>query len=109
MNEPSDIFDEYLSEFDKTIIFDSESCPVCGVKLSDSIEMTNSPLIELTRIQDKQKALKLCELFNAAFLHFKVYEELDKNNLDSVSYEYIVSVTIKDSDKAKQIIEKEFN
>lgn len=106
MDETSDIFEEYLSEFDNSIIFDSESCPVCGVKLSDSVELTTSPLIELIRIKDKEKALKLCELFSGAALQFKIFEELDKGNEKSISYEYKVLVTVKDLEKAKRILKE---
>ena len=42
-----DEFAEYLKEFDNNLIFDSETCPVCGVNLSDSISVHPIPLIEL--------------------------------------------------------------
>ena len=42
-----DEFAEYLKEFDDNLIFDSETCPICGVNLSDSISVNPIPLIEL--------------------------------------------------------------
>jgi hypothetical protein len=42
-----DEFAEYLKEFDDNLIFDSETCPICGVNLSDSISVHPIPLIEL--------------------------------------------------------------
>ncbi len=40
-------FADYLKEFDDNLIFDFETCPVCGVNLSDSISVHPIPLIEL--------------------------------------------------------------
>lgn len=42
-----DEFTDYLKEFDDTLIFDSETCPVCGVNLSDNLTDVRIPLIEL--------------------------------------------------------------
>ena len=46
-DESSNEFEDYLSEFDIIPKFDSEICPVCGIKLSDNISINKVPLIEL--------------------------------------------------------------
>jgi hypothetical protein len=40
-------FEDYLSEFNSIPQFDSETCRICGVSLSDSLSMNRVPLIEL--------------------------------------------------------------
>jgi hypothetical protein len=40
-------FEDYLSEFDYIPQFDSETCLICGVSLSDSLLMNKIPLIEI--------------------------------------------------------------
>ena len=40
-------FEDYLSEFDSTPQFDSETCRICGVNLSDSLSVNRVPLVEL--------------------------------------------------------------
>jgi len=40
-------FEDYLSEFNSIPQFDSETCRICGVSLSDSLSVNRVPLIEL--------------------------------------------------------------
>ena len=40
-------FEDYLAEFDSVPQFDSETCPICGVTLSDNISVNKVSLIEL--------------------------------------------------------------
>jgi hypothetical protein len=40
-------FEDYLSEFDSVPLFDSETCPICGITLSDNISVNKVPLVEL--------------------------------------------------------------
>lgn len=40
-------FEDYLSEFNSTPLFDSETCPICGITLSDNISVNKVALIEL--------------------------------------------------------------
>lgn len=40
-------FEDYLSEFNAVPQFDSETCPICGITLSDNISVNKIPLIEL--------------------------------------------------------------
>jgi hypothetical protein len=50
-------FDDYLSEFNSVLQFDSETCPVCGITLSDNISVNKIPLIEL-QFENESVALK---------------------------------------------------
>jgi len=40
-------FEDYLSEFNSVPQFDSETCRICGINLSDSLSVNRVPLIEL--------------------------------------------------------------
>jgi len=40
-------FEDYLSEFNSIPLFDSETCPICGISLSDNLSVNQIPLIEL--------------------------------------------------------------
>lgn len=40
-------FEDYLNEFNSVPVFDSETCPICGISLSDNLSVNKIPLIEL--------------------------------------------------------------
>jgi hypothetical protein len=40
-------FEDYLAEFNSVPLFDSETCPICGITLSDNLSVNKVPLIEL--------------------------------------------------------------
>lgn len=40
-------FEDYLSEFNSIPQFDSETCRICGISLSDSLSVNRVPLVEL--------------------------------------------------------------
>lgn len=40
-------FEDYLSEFNSIPQFDSETCRICGVNLSNSLSVNKVPLVEL--------------------------------------------------------------
>jgi len=39
--------EDYLSEFNSIPQFDSETCQICGITLSDNISVSKVPLVEL--------------------------------------------------------------
>ena len=40
-------FEDYISEFNSVPQFDSETCPICGISLSDNLSVNQIPMIEL--------------------------------------------------------------
>ena len=40
-------FEDYISEFNSVPQFDSETCPICGISLSDNLSVNQIPLVEL--------------------------------------------------------------
>ena len=56
-------FEDYLSEFECTPQFDSETCRICGINLSDSLSVNRVPLVEL-QFEDEltaEKAVNILE------------------------------------------------
>ena len=106
MNDDKDIYDDYLSEFDESIPFDSEICPVCGIKVSDTILLSNSPYIDLLKTDSESKADLVCKKFETNNLDYKVYKEIDNTCLDSINYQFRIVVTMKDIYQANQLLEE---
>ena len=56
-------FEDYISEFDSIPQFDSETCRICGITLSDSLSINHIPLVEL-QFEDEltaEKAVNILE------------------------------------------------
>ena len=56
-------FEDYLSEFDSVPKFDSETCRICGVNLSDSLSVNQVPLVEL-KFEDETTANKATKILD---------------------------------------------
>ena len=54
-------FEDYLSEFNSVPQFDSETCRICGVSLSDSLSVNRVPLVEL-QFENETIATKAIDL-----------------------------------------------
>ena len=56
-------FEDYLSEFNSVPQFDAETCPICGISLSDDLSVNRVALIELQFENESaaEKAIKMLE------------------------------------------------
>ncbi|MCW8803889.1 MAG: hypothetical protein OQK57_05775 [Ignavibacteriaceae bacterium] len=56
-------FEDYLAEFNSVPQFDAETCPICGISLSDNLSVNKIPLIELQFDNETvaEKAINLLE------------------------------------------------
>jgi len=106
MNDDKDIYDDYLSEFDESILFDSEICRVCGIKVSDTILLSNSPYIDLLKTDSESTADLVCKKFESNNLDYKAYKEIDNTCLDSIKYQFRIVVTMKDIYQANKLLEE---
>lgn len=98
-------FEDYLSEFNGTVPFDSEICPVCGIKISDSITVSNSPFVDLFSSANEKEIESVSYQLSNYKIEFRIYKEIDKSNLSEVRYIYRIVVMIKDMEAAKKVIE----
>ncbi|HSL89771.1 MAG TPA: hypothetical protein VK870_10740 [Ignavibacteriaceae bacterium] len=106
MNNDKNIYEDYLSEFDESISFDSETCPVCGIKVSDTILVSNSPYIDLLKADSESTADLVYKKFENNNLDYKVYKEIDTTCLDSIKYQFRIVVAMKDIYQANKLLEE---
>jgi hypothetical protein len=92
--------EDYLSEFEKLIPFDSETCPKCGIKISDTVSVKNSPFVEVLRTSSEDTLHKLCTILENNNIDFKVYKEIDSTSLEQIRYNYRFMVMMLDLEKA---------
>ena len=57
-------FEDYISEFNSVPQFDAETCPICGISLSDNLSVNKIPLIEL-QFENETVAEKVVNLLEA--------------------------------------------
>ncbi len=103
MSDNDLIFDDYISEFNGNIPFDSETCPVYGVKISDSVAVANSPFVELFSSASVEAIETIARLLENQKIHYRIYKEADNSTVKEVRYIYRVVVMIKDLEIAKKI------
>lgn len=106
MNETPDYIQEYLSEFDDLILFDSEECSVCGIKISEFLSTEHSPLIEVLTTKSSLFLNAVCNELKLNDIQFKVLEFADLEIVDSSANSYKVSVPFNAYDEALDITKK---
>lgn len=85
-------FEDYLSEFNSIPLFDSESCPICGISLSDKLSVNNVPLIEL-HFENAGIAAKAIDLLEAKGIKSKLSSlQKDKILIAEEKLEYVKSI-----------------
>ena len=85
-------FEDYLSEFNSIPLFDSESCPICGISLSDNLSVNRVPLIEL-QFENEGIAAKAIDLLEAKGIKSKLSSlQKDKILIAEEKLEYVKSI-----------------
>ena len=85
-------FEDYLSEFNSIPLFDSESCPICGISLSDNLSVNRVPLIEL-QFENEGVAAKAIDLLEAKGIKSKhSSSQKDKILIAEEKLEYVKSI-----------------
>lgn len=106
MDYTEKIFEEYISEFNKSILFDSETCPVCGINISSYISVNKSPFTELIKSLNKEYIQFICTELEKNKLELKVVSKLDTSQVEQINYTYSILVTLIDFNTARELIEK---
>jgi hypothetical protein len=57
-------FEDYLSEFSSALQFDAETCPICGIALSDNLSVNRVALVEL-QFENESIAVKAINMLKA--------------------------------------------
>lgn len=94
-NDDLSEFADYLAEFDAIIGFDSEICPVCGIKLSEDLSVRQySSFIEYKQLTNETEVLKLIDNLSSKNIPYKIEKQLDTKDLNVISYNFSVLIPI---------------
>jgi DNA repair exonuclease SbcCD ATPase subunit len=88
-------FNDYLTEFDLILKFDSETCPVCGVNISNSLSIQKSPQVLYKSLTTESDLLSIKQELDLKCIEFKVEKRLNSESLEEIKYYYDVLVPIK--------------
>lgn len=88
-------FADYLAEFDSTVSFDNETCPVCGVNISDSLSIEKSPYVEYKSINDESKLLLVTRELESKHIPFRIEKKLNIKITEQIDYVFVVFVPFK--------------
>lgn len=105
MDDSDQNLDDYLSEFEKLIPFDSETCPKCGIKVSDTVSVTNSPFVEAVITSNEEIFKKIYTILESNNIDFKDYKDLDNTSFEIIRYNYRFLVKIRDLESVTKLLE----
>lgn len=88
-------FADYLAEFESTIGFDAETCPVCGVKISDTLSIENSPFVHYKRLEKEDDIFMVTKELELKCIPFKIEKRLNTELSDKIVYLYDVLIPLK--------------
>ncbi len=88
-------FADYLAEFESTIGFDAETCPVCGVNISDSLTLENSPFVHYKCLAKEDDILMVTKELELKCIPFKIEKRLNSEMSDKIVYLYDVLIPLK--------------
>jgi hypothetical protein len=100
-NDDLSEFADYLAEFESTIGFDAETCPVCGVNISSSFNLENSPFVEYKKVKKESELIPLTEELELKCIRYKIEKQLDSTSTAEINYNFTVLIPINCLDKLK--------
>jgi hypothetical protein len=94
-NDDLSEFADYLAEFDSITSFDNETCPVCGVNISENISIQKSPFVKYKSLKEESELLSVTKKLDSKCIPYKIEKQLDSSSLDEIRYNYIVLIPFK--------------
>ncbi|HEX9251961.1 MAG TPA: hypothetical protein VF870_06940 [Ignavibacteriaceae bacterium] len=88
-------FADYLAEFDSLTNFDNETCPVCGVNISDSLSIENSPFVQYKCLDEENEILVLTKELDLKCIPYKIEKRLNTEVNDKINYLFDILVPFK--------------
>jgi hypothetical protein len=88
-------FADYLAEFDSLTSFDNETCPVCGVNISDSLSVENSPFVQYKCLEEEDKIFVLTKELELKCIPYKIEKRLNTEVKDKINYLFDILVPFK--------------
>jgi hypothetical protein len=94
-NDDLSEFADYLAEFNSLLNFDDETCPVCGVNISDSLSIEKSTFVLYKCLDDEVKIFAVTKELELKCIPFKVEKRLCTEVNDKIVYLYDVLIPLK--------------
>ncbi len=88
-------FADYLAEFDSIFSFDAETCPVCGVKISDSLSLENSPFVHFKSLEHEDEIFVVTKELELKCIPYRIEKRLNTESSDKIVYLYDVLIPLK--------------
>jgi hypothetical protein len=90
-----EVFSDYLAEFDTIINFDSETCPICGVGISNSLSYQKSPLVLYKSQINESELSTIKQKLESKSITFIIEKRLNSESLEKINYLYDIRIPIK--------------
>jgi hypothetical protein len=88
-------FKDYLAEFDSVIGFDAETCAVCGVNISHSLSIQNSPFVLYKCLEEDAEIFIVTKELELKCIPYKIEKRLNTEMTDKIIYLFDILVPIK--------------
>lgn len=88
-------FAEYLAEFDSILGFDAETCPVCGVNISDSVSLDTSPFVVYKSIKNEIEIKTIVEKLELKNIPSKIEKRIDTDIQEEIKYLYDILIPLR--------------
>lgn len=85
-------FADYLAEFDSLTNFDNETCPVCGVNVSYSLSIENSPFVQYKCLDEEDKIFIVTKELEQKCIPYKIEKRLNSEVKDKINYLFDILV-----------------
>ena len=93
-NDDLSEFADYLTEFDSFLVFDNETCPVCGVKVSDSLSLDKSPFVKYKSLEEEDKIKDVTNELDLRCIPYKIEKRLDTEKNERIVYLYDILIPL---------------
>jgi hypothetical protein len=87
-------FEDYLAEFDSIISFDSETCSVCGLNVSDNIIVQKPPFVKYKICADENELVDTIKNLECKSISFKVEKQIDTSIIAEIKYKYLIFIPL---------------
>jgi hypothetical protein len=87
-------FADYFAEFNSVIGFDAETCAVCGVNISHSLSIQNSPYVKYKSLEADDEILTVTKELKLKCIPYKIEKRLDTEITDKIIYLFDILVPL---------------
>lgn len=103
LDEDLSSFEDYLAEFESSINFDSEVCPTCGIKLSESLKTDLSTFVFYKSAESERGLEEITNKLNKINSPYKIEKKLNQDSINNIDYIYEVLIPFKYLEKFRSV------